>query len=562
MLVSVGIFAIFLQNMAYCFPIGPGIGKKSPAGIATKISGRENGKYCPKTKSEENRALKKEQRGDLFEGDIIPSEKMMKLIAKENRTALEKLKKSQGRDVLSYDSMHWKDKRIPYIFDSGLSDKAKAAALSAFQDFATYTCVKFVPRTTEADYVRFFQGSGCYSYVGKNGGAQDLSIGSGCEFKGTVLHESMHAMGFFHEHTRLDRDNYVKINWQNIKAGLEKNFQKYAVGTADYLGQPYDFNSIMHYPQTAFASDPTKYTIEINNTISTTPEIGQRKGLSDIDIRQIKRLFQCDDKTTILPPITTSPATTTAPVVTSSSTKEPGTTLLPGTKTLPTMATFTPITNKPTTTGPDITSKGSSVVLLSSTLPTTTSLSTDSPPQLPTSVEQPTIQTTQPLVINPAIGTGQKILIQIKTGAQVGTYPQWPTDFSWNTDGAPQNCNCQACNCQCVQMNEPSAGAEWKSNYLCYKKRGNIEPAIEWSYDGEIQGKRCTHISDPTFAKYWDNNFLCVPRDSPYHFIWSFRGPVKAKDLSCIRMGVPGGPKEWMDNYLCAKMIKKDEEDV
>jgi len=43
MLVFVGIFAIFLQNMAYCFPIGPGIGKKSPAGIATKISGRENG---------------------------------------------------------------------------------------------------------------------------------------------------------------------------------------------------------------------------------------------------------------------------------------------------------------------------------------------------------------------------------------------------------------------------------------------------------------------------------------------------------------------------------------
>ena len=33
-------------------------------------------------------------------------------------------------------------------------------------------------------------------------------------------------------------------------------------------------------------------------------------------------------------------------------------------------------------------------------------------------------------------------------------------------------------------MNEPSAGVEWKSNYLCYKKRGDIEPAIEWSYDG------------------------------------------------------------------------------
>ena len=39
-------------------------------------------------------------------------------------------------------------------------DEAKKAALSAFQDFATYTCVRFIPRTSEADYIRFFKGSG------------------------------------------------------------------------------------------------------------------------------------------------------------------------------------------------------------------------------------------------------------------------------------------------------------------------------------------------------------------------------------------------------------------
>lgn len=55
--------------------------------------------------------------------------------------------------------------------------------------------------------------------MGKNGGAQDLSLGAGCEYKGTIIHESMHAMGFFHEHTRLDRDNYVKINFNNIRSG-------------------------------------------------------------------------------------------------------------------------------------------------------------------------------------------------------------------------------------------------------------------------------------------------------------------------------------------------------
>lgn len=51
------------------------------------------------------------------------------------------------------------------------------------------------------------------------GGRQDISIGLGCEYKGIVQHEILHALGRIHEQNRIDRDDYVKINEENILEG-------------------------------------------------------------------------------------------------------------------------------------------------------------------------------------------------------------------------------------------------------------------------------------------------------------------------------------------------------
>lgn len=52
------------------------------------------------------------------------------------------------------------------------------------------------------------------------GGRQTMSIGYGCIYKGTIQHEAMHAVGFWHEQSRYDRDDYVEVIWDNIIEGI------------------------------------------------------------------------------------------------------------------------------------------------------------------------------------------------------------------------------------------------------------------------------------------------------------------------------------------------------
>lgn len=52
--------------------------------------------------------------------------------------------------------------------------------------------------------------------IGKQGGRQQVSLGNGCGTVGVAIHEVMHALGFFHEQSRRDRDKYITVNFNNI----------------------------------------------------------------------------------------------------------------------------------------------------------------------------------------------------------------------------------------------------------------------------------------------------------------------------------------------------------
>ncbi|XP_041120346.1 high choriolytic enzyme 2 [Polyodon spathula] len=177
---------------------------------------------------------------------------------------------------------------VPYIISPQYNNRDRITIEIGMQDISTGTCIRFVPRTHQADYLDIQPRFGCWSYLGVNGGPQDLSLQSpGCMWSGIATHELMHALGFVHEQSRSDRDNYVTIMWDNILKDREHNFEKYKTNN---LNTGYDYGSIMHYGRFAFSEDGAP-------TIIPKPDphvlIGQRDGPSATDLLKINKLYSC-----------------------------------------------------------------------------------------------------------------------------------------------------------------------------------------------------------------------------------------------------------------------------
>ncbi|KAM4548156.1 high choriolytic enzyme 1-like [Odontesthes bonariensis] len=178
---------------------------------------------------------------------------------------------------------------IPYVVSPQFPSHEKQKIENAMKGFEGRTCIKFIPRTRENDFITIENKQGCYSALGRQGGTQELSLNrGGCMYGGIIQHELIHALGFQHEQTRSDRDNYVRINWGNIIQESAYNFQKHDTNN---LNTPYDYSSIMHYGKTAFSIGNGKETI----TPIPNPNvpIGQRESMSNWDIKRINLLYSC-----------------------------------------------------------------------------------------------------------------------------------------------------------------------------------------------------------------------------------------------------------------------------
>lgn len=106
------------------------------------------------------------------------------------------------------------------------------------------------------------------------------------------MHELGHVIGFWHEQSRPDRDQYIDVILDNVIPGFENNFDKKDENEVDSLGVGYDYNSIMHYDRDFFARFSSFATMVARDR---SIPLGMARELSDLDIVQTNRLYQCGE---------------------------------------------------------------------------------------------------------------------------------------------------------------------------------------------------------------------------------------------------------------------------
>lgn len=208
----------------------------------------------------------------LFEGDILLAGNM------------------SDRNAVTTDAALWPDGVIPFVVESSLG-RHTAAIEDAMRGIEAQTCLRFVPRTNQRDYITLFKGPGCYSGVGRLGMAQPVSLGDGCVFRGTITHELLHAVGFFHEHSRSDRDQFIDVFLQNVSPESVPQFQRLEPWQNRLLS-PFDYNSVMLYGSSAFSRGSGLSTMLAKDG-ARLDEVFDKKGMDASDAKRVQVLYHC-----------------------------------------------------------------------------------------------------------------------------------------------------------------------------------------------------------------------------------------------------------------------------
>uniref|UniRef100_A0A0N5B7A5 Metalloendopeptidase n=1 Tax=Strongyloides papillosus TaxID=174720 RepID=A0A0N5B7A5_STREA len=216
----------------------------------------------------------------MFDSKIIIADQIESTDIIENR---------RQRDIFNYGKFAWSFPIKYYIEKPVLSNNV----YKAIQHIQNNTCVTFHRQGSffnNTPGLIFKKASFCSSYVGLMflEKSQEIYLSKGCyENVALILHEIGHALGLVHEHSRNDRDKYIKINKNAIQPDAYVNFE--ILSSLEYVNYSttYDAASLMHYKIFDYAINKSVPTISSKVHKAYEKMMGQRMKMTFNDYKQI-----------------------------------------------------------------------------------------------------------------------------------------------------------------------------------------------------------------------------------------------------------------------------------
>ncbi|WKY04532.1 hypothetical protein Q1695_005500 [Nippostrongylus brasiliensis] len=234
---------------------------------------------------------KSEVDGLLFQSDIVLTPEQAEDIAEdiEEQATGQTRKRRQAYKDRTYEEKIWKE-GVNYYFDSSTPESVRSVFRKATWIWGNNTCIDFRESSTAPHRIRVVHQKGCWSYVGNLRKEQDVCLGKGCETIGTATHELAHALGFFHTHSRHDRNKYITVNHVNMMMQHMDQFSKESEDRNDNYGLKYDWGSNLHYG--AHAGTINGKPVLVPNDVDYLETLGSRF-LSFYDIPKSSENSKC-----------------------------------------------------------------------------------------------------------------------------------------------------------------------------------------------------------------------------------------------------------------------------